>query len=149
MLECLRDYVLLVLCTSGDVEAGIPQLLKNGHLLQIEAESNPDIAVFATPSGKKVRILLASDGIGRAPNMSMQDGSSSPANLMSDMEFYAMGSYLSGNRGQLAPARIHESPENLENIILGRWLSEFHGDCVSPLHQSDSQNADLSRQEPD
>jgi S-adenosylhomocysteine hydrolase len=133
LLEYLKDYALLVLCTSGDVEAGIPQLLCNGDLVKIEVESNPEIAVFATRSGKKIRVLLASDGVGQAPNMSMQDGSSSPANLMSDMEFYAMGSYLSDRRRALDPARIHESPPELENIILSRWLNEFHGDCLQPV----------------
>ncbi len=130
LLDRLKDYALLVLCTSGDVEAGLPQLIQNGDLKHIDSESNSEIAVFATRRGKKIRILLASDGIGQAPNMSMQDGSSSPANLMSDMEFYAMGSYLSSNNTQLNAASIHESPGYLEDIIIREWLSEFHSDCV-------------------
>lgn len=130
LLDSLKDYALLVLCTSGDVEAGIPQLLQSGALKYIESESNSEIAVFSTRENKKIRILLASDGIGQAPNMSMQDGSSSPANLMSDMEFYAMGSYLSRYSKQLNPATIHESPGKLEDIIIHEWLREFHSDCV-------------------
>jgi S-adenosylhomocysteine hydrolase len=133
LLEQLNDYALLVLCTSGDVEAGIPQLIDNGDLRLLDSESNSEIGVFVTRKGKKIRILLASDGVGQAPNMSMQDGSSSPANLMSDMEFYAMGSYLSSAHGQLAPATIHDSPDYLEDLILREWLSEFHSDCV--MHQ--------------
>ena len=130
LLDHLRDYALLVLCTSGDVEAGIPQLIHNGDLKYIEIESNSEIAVFATRKGKKIRVLLASDCIGQAPNMSMQDGSSSPANLMSDMEFYAMGSYLCNTGEQLSPATIHESPGKLEDIIIREWLGEFHSDCI-------------------
>jgi len=137
LLDRLNDYALLVLCTSGDVEAGVPQLIQNGDLKYLESESNTEIAVFTSRKGKKIRILLASDGIGQAPNMSMQDGSSSPANLMSDMEFYAMGSYLSSNASQLNPATIHESPGNLEDIIIRQWLNEFHSDCVNPLNGHD------------
>ena len=131
LLDHLRNYALLVLCTSGDVEAGIPQLINRGHLQYIELESNSEIAVFSTRKGKRVRVLLASDCIGQAPNMSMQDGSSSPANLMSDMEFYAMGSYLCSTGKKLSPATIHESPGKLEDIIIREWLGEFHPDCVS------------------
>jgi len=131
LLDQIKDYALLVLCTSGDVEAGLPQLLQNGDLQPLQTESNSEIAVFTTRSGKKVRVLLASDGVGQAPNMSMQDGSSSPANLMSDMEFFAMGSYLSSERHQLASATLHDSPSHLEDIIIQEWLSEFHSDCVN------------------
>ena len=61
--------------------------------------------------------------------MSMPDGSSSPANLMSDMEFYATGSYLSSAHSRLAPATLHETPSHLEDIIIQEWLNEFHPQC--------------------
>lgn len=155
MLDILKDYVLMVLCTSGDVEAGIPQLIANGDLAHVESESNTEIAVFVTRKGKKVRVLLASDGIGQAPNMSMQDGSSSPANLMSDMEFYAMGSYLAGLDHRLQPGIIHQPPSLLENLIIGEWLSEFHPDCLNnrtesqPFNATDTNAADTSAAGPD
>ncbi len=144
LLDRLKDNVVIVLCTSGDVEAGVPQLVANGHLELCIAESTADIAVYKMHSGKRVRILLACDGVGQAPNMSLEDGSSSPANLMSDMEFYALGKYLGSAECRLVPGEIHNSPQTLEDPILQHWLNEFYPSCVA----SDEHSGTVQREHP-
>ncbi|OED37364.1 hypothetical protein AB833_24115 [Chromatiales bacterium (ex Bugula neritina AB1)] len=145
LLAEIRDGAVIVLCTSGDVEAGIPQLVASGHLTLSVTDSTDEIAVFTTRYQKKVRVLLARDGVGQAPNMSMEDGSSSPANLMSDMEFYALGKYLASSRCKLKPGDIHVTPDELENLILREWLREFYPACgVSDVAHAGFQDASCS-----
>ena len=133
LLKLLKNNVTLILCTSGDVEGGIPQLIADGFLTLINEESNKDIATFKTLYGKKIRIVLGIDGVGQAPNMSLKDGSASPANLMSDMEFCGIGNYLASPATKLRPGMIHRSPEAVEQLILLEWLKEFHPNSVEPL----------------
>jgi len=125
LLSVIKNNALLILCTSGDVEAGIPQLIEAGCLQLIQDQDYEDVAVYATRYGKYVRIMLGTDGIGQAPNMSSDDGSTSPANVMSDMEFYALGCYL-GTKHRMVSGKIHQSPEFIQNLILQEWLTEFY-----------------------
>ncbi len=144
LLNTIKDNVILVLCTSGDVEGGIPQLISNGLITLINAESNNDIAVYSTVAGKKLRIALGSDGVGQAPNMSLKDGSASPANLMSDMEFCAIGDYLACADTQLEPGRIHSPPKAVEDIILAEWLREFYPQSIATKTPPDDSHGKLS-----
>ena len=125
LLALVKNNALLVLCTSGDVEAGIPQLIDRGELQLVKNQSDSEIAVYKTRYGKYLRVMLGIDGVGQAPNMSVEDGSISPANVMSDMEFYALGCYLASDHG-LANGKIHQSPRYLQNMILKEWLAEFY-----------------------
>ena len=125
LLALIKSNALLVLCTSGDVEAGIPQLIDRGELQLVENQSTREIAVYKTRYGKNLRVMLGIDKIGQAPNMSVEDGSASPANVMSDMEFYALGCYLASDHG-LTAGTIHQSPRHLQNIILKEWLAEYY-----------------------
>ncbi len=147
LLDTLRDYSLLVLCTSGDVEAGIPQLIESGHISLVQSQSNDEIAVYRTCFGKHLRVMLGRDGIGQAPNMVVADGSGSPANLMSDMEFYALGAYLSNNQNALPTGSIIESPETVQDLILEQWLNEFHPSSLetAPLLQRTVASSSKSR----
>ena len=150
LLLQLRENVILVLCTSGEVEAGIPQLINAGHLEYITTESTDNIAMYRTRSGKNIRIMLGNDLIGQAPNMVVEDGSGSPANLMSDMEFYAIGAYLASQQNRLSGNSISNSPRELQNLILNEWLKEFYPASVdeNPA-KCQSQVATLSPQSPD
>ena len=125
LLALVKNNALLVLCTSGDVEAGIPQLIDRGELHLVKNQSDNEIAVYKTRYGKYLRVMLGIDEVGQAPNMSVEDGSVSPANVMSDMEFYALGCYLASDHG-LANGKIHQSPWYLQNMILKEWLAEFY-----------------------
>ena len=125
LLALIKSNALLVLCTSGDVEAGIPQLIDRGELQLVENQSTREIAVYKTRYEKHLRVMLGIDKIGQAPNMSVEDGSASPANVMSDMEFYALGCYLASDHG-LTVGTIHQSPRHLQNIILKEWLAEYY-----------------------
>jgi len=125
LLSVVKNNALLILCTSGDVEAGIPQLIASGYLQLAAKQDYKDIAVYQTRSGKTLRVMLGMDGIGQAPNMSSDDGSASPANVMSDMEFYALGCYL-GTKPELVNGKIHQSPEFIQKLILQEWLAEFY-----------------------
>lgn len=125
LLALIKHNALLVLCTSGDVEAGIPQLIDNGELQLVKNESDSDIATYRTRHSKHLRVMLGIDEIGQAPNMSVEDGSVSPANVMSDMEFYALGCYLASEHG-LDNGKIHQSPWHLQKLILKEWLAEFY-----------------------
>jgi hypothetical protein len=58
--------------------------------------------------------------------MVVEDGSGSPANLMSDMEFYAAGAYLASSRHSFQPGTIHESPAMLQQLIMEEWLKVFY-----------------------
>lgn len=130
LLEHLKDNAILVLCTSGDVEAGIPQLLEAGHMELLPEESNDGIAVYQTRFGKRLRIMLGKDQIGQAPNMIVEDGSGSAANLMSDMEFYAMGAYLGSQRKDVPVHQISEPPQEIEHLIIEQWLKMFYPSCI-------------------
>ena len=114
-----------MLCTSGDVEAGIPQLINHGDLQLVKNKSDNEIAAYKTRYGKYLRVMLGIDEVGQAPNMSVDNRSASPANVMSDMEFYALGCYLASNHG-LANGKIHQSPWYLQQMILKEWLAEFY-----------------------
>ncbi len=126
LLSHLKENVILILCTSGEVEAGIPQLIEAGDLKHITSESSDDIAIYQTRSGKNVRVMLGNDHTGQAPNMIVEDGSGSPANLMSDMEFYALGAYLASAQNTLPANTISTSPAELQNLVLTEWLQEFY-----------------------
>lgn len=145
LLQTIKDNAILVLCTSGDVEGGIPQLITNNLITLIKAESNKDIAVYSTVSGNKLRIVLGSDGVGQAPNMSLKDGSASPVNLMSDMEFCAIGNYLACPDTKLEPGRIHSSPKAVEDIILAEWLGEFYPQSIATKNSVGGTHVDLAQ----
>jgi len=125
LLAVIKNNAMLVLCTSGDVEAGIPQLVERGYLQLAKKQDYKDIAVYINRYGKKLRIMLGNDGVGQAPNMSAEDGSASLTNVMSDMEFYALGCYL-GTKHKMVGGNIHHSPEFLQTLILQEWLAEFY-----------------------
>lgn len=137
LLADIKDSALLILCTSGEVEAGIPQLIASGHIKLVEAESTQDIAVYSTCFGKRVRIMLGSDGIGQAPNMTIEEGSASPVNLMSDMEFYAIGCYLGSQQNQLLAGHIHPSPKMLQDLILEEWLKELYPGSFEKVEEAE------------
>lgn len=126
LLKNIKNNAVLVLCTSGDIEAGIPQLISDGFISLLKSESNAEIAVYKSIHGKRIRLVLGFDGVGQAPNMSLKDGSSSPVNLMSDMEFCGIGNYLASSTSDLQPGKIHSSPNTVEDLILEEWLREFH-----------------------
>jgi len=100
-------------------------LIDRGELHLVKNQSDNEIAVYKTRYGKYLRVMLGIDEVGQAPNMSVEDGSVSPANVMSDMEFYALGCYLASDHG-LANGKIHQSPWYLQNMILKEWLAEFY-----------------------
>ena len=135
LLTLFKNNALLVLCTSGDVEAGIPQLINRGELQLVKKQSDREIAVYRTRHAKQLRVLFGIDEIGQAPNMSVEDGSASPANVMSDMEFYALGCYLASEHG-LSGGKIHESPWHLQKMILKEWLAEFYPSTIEAPHTS-------------
>lgn len=130
LIKMIKNNAILVLCTSGDVEAGIPQLIADGTISLIDSESTVEIAVYKSIHSKRIRLVLGSDGVGQAPNMSLKDGSSSPANLMSDMEFCGIGNYLASAESDLKPGTIHPSPDSVEDLILKEWLREFHPQSI-------------------
>ena len=137
LLTLLKDHTILVLCTSGEIEAGIPQLINAGELQQKQQTGDNRLALYRTKSGKQIRVLLGGDQIGQAPNMVVEDGSGSPANLMSDMEFYAAGAYLASSRHSFQPGTIQESPAMLQQLIMEEWLQVFYPhalDTISPSH---------------
>ena len=131
LLAHIKEGAILVLCTSGDVEAGLPQLIASGCLVKVDRESDDILAVYTTADGKRIRVLLGNDQIGQAPNMVIEDGSGSPANLMSDMEFYALGAYLSSKQNSLNGYSISESPVILQELIIREWMKVFYPDAVS------------------
>ncbi len=133
LLAHIKDDALLVLCTSGDVEAGIPQLLANKQIKLANLQVNEDIATYKTCFNKSIRIMLGSDAVGQAPNMVVEDGSGSLANLMSDMEFYALGCYLGSNACQLPTHCVSESPAHIQNLIIDQWLKVFHPHSTGQL----------------
>ncbi len=130
LLKHIKDNAILVLCTSGDVEAGIPQLIAAKHLELVEGDANDQIATYKTRDDKFIRIMLGGDGIGQAPNLVVEMGSGSLANLMSDMEFYALGCHLACNRTQLPIGCISDSPLEIQNIVLEQWMQVFHPECT-------------------
>ncbi len=146
LLEKLKDDAILILCTSGEVEAGIPQLIDAGHLQLIRCDSNETLATYKTISGKRIRVMLGDDHIGQAPNMIVEDGSGSPANLMSDMEFYALGAYLASEQNVCKANSIHESPMALQTVIIEQWLETFYpatlDNTVPPDHLPESTTND-------
>jgi len=144
LLAHVKNDALLILCTSGDVEAGIPQLIATGYLQLSAKQDYKDIAVYRTRYGKKLRVMLGGDGIGQAPNMSSDDGSASPANMMSDMEFYALGCYL-GTKPGLVSGKIHQSPEFIQNLILKEWLSEFYPSSADTSESTSAKAVDHNR----
>ena len=79
--------------------------------------------------------MLGNDGMGQAPNMSIEDGSLSPVNMMSDMEFYALGCYLGSSQGDSLKGGIHESPSALQSIILEEWLYEYYPEFAADTDQ--------------
>lgn len=144
LLKYLKNNCLLVLCTSGDVEGGVPQLIASGEITRLVPESNDDIAIYQTRYGTRLRIMLGNDGVGQAPNMTIEDGSLSPANMMSDMEFYALGCYLgSGQSGELKGG-IYESPLTLQSMILEEWLQENYPAYSTSGRQLDAPGGSLS-----
>ena len=80
--------------------------------------------------------MLAGDGIGQAPNLVVESGSGSLANLMSDMEFYALGCHLASNRCQLPSGRISDSPDDIQDLVIEQWLQAFHPECRDTLSES-------------
>jgi hypothetical protein len=130
LLRLLKDNVLLILCTSGDVEAGIPQLLAANEISLGAKDSSDGIAVYHTRDGKRIRVMLGKDSVGQAPNISVADGSGSTANLMSDMEFYAIGAYLGSRHNTLPAHQVSQPPASIENLIFKQWLNVFHPACL-------------------
>jgi len=126
LLDHIKENAILVLCTSGDIEAGIPQLLDSKHLRLAEQQRHRDIATYLTRQNKAIRVMLGGDSVGQAPNLVIESGSNSLANLMSDMEFYGLGCYL-GSKGRSLPTGcISKSPNDVQDIILKHWLQVFH-----------------------
>ena len=125
LLNKLKDNVILVLSTSGDVEGGIPQLIEKNCLVKSPLGDDGNIASFITSSGKPIRLALGNDSVGQAPNTMLAEGSVSPANLMSDMEFVGAARYLGGMNNVPATKKIEHLPEYIENIILNEWMKFF------------------------
>jgi len=125
LLSQIKEGCLLVLCTSGDVEGGVPQLIKNKHLLLEETDNKKQVATFVTGGGKRLRLLLGCDGVGQAPNMTMEDGSGSVANLMSDMEFYALGALLGSSTHGMLTSEVNQSPLWIQQLVATEWLDCF------------------------
>lgn len=126
LLEHLKEDAILVLCTSGDVEAGIPQLLAAEHIRLAEYQKCDNIATYKTRTNKSFQLMLGGDKIGQAPNLVVEKGSNSLANLMSDMEFYALGCHLGSNTAHLPTGCITDSPANVQDLIFHQWLQVFH-----------------------
>ena len=126
LLDHIKHNAILVLCTSGDVEAGIPQLIAADKIELVESDSNAQVATYKTCNSKIIRIMLGGDGIGQAPNLVTEHGTGSLANLMSDMEFYALGCHLARNDAQLPSGCITDSPANIQDLIFEQWLEVFH-----------------------
>jgi len=101
-------------------------LITAKQLQYSKGDSTAEIAVFNSVYGKRVRVLLANDGVGNAPNMTLDDGSDSDANKLSDMEFYALGCYLCSKQNTLPKGRISESPPFLQQLIFEQWLQTTH-----------------------
>jgi len=142
LLEHLKEDAILVLCTSGDVEAGIPQLIAENQIQLIDSLKSGDIATYKTKSDKHFRVILGGDGVGQAPNLVVENGSESLANLMSDMEFYALGCYLGwhleSSAGQLPTGTISDSPNHIQDLILKQWLQVFHPHSQQSIMGSNS-----------
>lgn len=136
LLAHIKDDAILVLCTSGDVEAGIPQLVEGNHIQLAKQQSNRKIASYTTRFNKSLRVMLGGDSIGQAPNLAVECGSKSLANLMSDMEFYALGCYLEQNAGLLPTGQVIDSPSDIQDIIFKQWLETFHPE--SQINKQDS-----------
>lgn len=134
LLKHIKDNAILVLCTSGDVEAGIPQLVAAKHIELVQSNIDEKIAIYRTRNNKTIRIMLGSDGVGQAPNLAVESGSGSLANLMSDMEFYALGCHLASNSSQLPGGCISDSPVEIQDLILEQWLQVFHPECIDTLN---------------
>lgn len=145
LLEYLKDDTLLILCTSGDVEAGIPQLIAKRQIQLIGSDSTGKIAKFHSRYDKSFRLMLGSDKIGQAPNLVMEDGSDSLANLMSDMEFYALGCYLGSDAAKLPVGCINESPKEIQDLIIEQWLQVFHPECQTNAPISKTNTAEEKR----
>lgn len=126
LLKHVKENSILVLCTSGDVEAGIPQLVAAKHLELVERHQDKQIATYRTCSNKLIRIMLGGDGVGQAPNLAVNSGSGSLANLMSDMEFYALGCYLAKEGARFPNGCVQESPDGVQDLIIDQWLQVFH-----------------------
>ncbi len=126
LLKHIKENAILVLCTSGDVEAGIPQLIAANHLELVYGDVNNQIATYKTRDNKFIRIMLGGDGVGQAPNLVVESGSGSLANLMSDMEFYALGCHLASKGSQLPVRCISDSPIDIQDLIIEQWLQAFH-----------------------
>ncbi len=129
LLNHIKENAILVLCTSGDVEAGIPQLIASKHIELVKCDLNNQVATYKTRQNKSIRIMLGGDSIGQAPNLVVESGSGSLANLMSDMEFYALGCHLASKGAQLPGGRISDSPLDIQNLIFEQWLQVFHPKC--------------------
>ncbi len=136
LLKHIKKNAILVLCTSGDVEAGIPQLIAAKHIELLKGDLDSQIATYKTRDNNSIRIMLAGDGIGQAPNLMVESGSGSLANLMSDMEFYALGCHLASNECQLPSGRISDSPDDIQDLVIEQWLQAFHPECRDTLSES-------------
>ncbi len=147
LLKHIKDNAILVLCTSGDVEAGIPQLIASKRIELVNGDVNNQIATYKTPANKSIRIMLGGDGIGQAPNLVVDTGSGSLANLMSDMEFYALGCYLASNKTELHAGCINDSPAEIQNLIIEQWLRVFHSKCINTHHNYTDNSGAISRQQ--
>lgn len=143
LLDHIKEDAMLVLCTSGDVEAGIPQLLATNQIQLLDAHNSDKIATYRTQSNKHFRLILGGDGVGQAPNLVVENGSGSLANLMSDMEFYALGCYLGSNVGRVPTGTISDSPNHLQDLIFKQWLKVFH-----PQSQQNNLASSNSKPEP-
>lgn len=139
LLNKLKDNVILVLSTSGDVEGGIPQLIEKHCLVKSPLGNDGAIASYVTSAGKPLRLALGNDGVGQAPNTMLPEGSVSPANLMSDMEFVGAARYLGGMSNVAATGKIEHLPEPIENIILNEWMKFFGYRETLPTHQKFSE----------
>ena len=147
LLKLIKKNAILVLCTSGDVEGGIPQLIAAKHLELVKGDLQSQIATYKTRDNNSIRIMLGGDGIGQAPNLVVESGSGSLANLMSDMEFYALGCHLASKRCQLQGSRISDSPEEIQDLVIEQWLQEFYPNCRDKNSISTSTNRLTSSRE--
>jgi S-adenosylhomocysteine hydrolase len=138
LLKHIKENAILVLCTSGDVEAGIPQLIAAKHIELVKCDLNAQVATYKTCDNKSIRIMHGGDSIGQAPNLVIESGSGSLANLMSDMEFYALGCHLASNGTQLPGGRISDSPVEIQDLIIEQWLQVFHPKCRNTHSESTS-----------
>ncbi len=136
LLRHIKENAILVLCTSGDIEAGIPQLIAAKQIQLVSGDANDHIATYKTRDNKSIRIMLGCDSIGQAPNLVVESGSGSLANLMSDMEFYALGCHLASNGTVLPGGCISDSPVAIQNLIIEQWLQVFHPECRNTHSES-------------